>query len=102
MKCLERKYDLPILHKYEHDKKKKTVHGNNRFDCLFSGYNYVNDQTFYVWWLMENVEFENFNWDIIWGVEGWRIWKLEGKQCKKKEIKLKLGNEVCVKFLKII
>ena len=48
MKCLERKYDLPILHKYEHDKKKKTVHGNNRFDCLFSGYNYVNDQTFYV------------------------------------------------------
>ena len=57
MKCLERKYDLPILHKYEQDKKKKTVYGSNRFDYLLGGCNWVNEHTFYRWWLMENVEF---------------------------------------------
>ena len=39
-----------------------------------------------------------YNWRSV----GGGIWKLEGKQWEKKEIKLKLGNEVCVKFLKII
>lgn len=47
MKCLERKYDLPILHKYEQDKKKKTVYGSNRFDYLLGGCNWVNEHTFY-------------------------------------------------------
>ena len=48
MECLERKHDLPILQKIETEKKKKTVYGMNKYDCLYGNTRiYSNEQTFY-------------------------------------------------------